>query len=199
MWKWCSQAILEGLRHDALRQEMRTIHRKTLNKPVLMKEVKQLVKLEAQHCLKTGEEDASSTNQKGAKSGGKKNVDVNQVTAPRSHMGNQNMYGDKKSALRNNDADNGDKGYAELNAKLDLLVIQMGECVEVIPVVRGLEKDVKELQKEMKDFKDKSGAGGRRVLLKCEECKKTNAFCRHCANCGEEGHKVAHCPKPKNS
>ena len=99
-WKWCSQAILEGLRHDAIRQEMRTILRKTLNKPALMKEVKQLVKLEAQHCLKTGEEDASSTNQKGAKSDRKTNVNVNQVTPPRSVVGNQSMYGDKKSTLR---------------------------------------------------------------------------------------------------
>ena len=197
-WKWCSQAILEGLRHSAIRQEMRTILRKSSTQPVLMKEVKRLVKLEEQHQLKTGEEDGSSNANQKSKSSVKKNADVNHVTLPGSTYGNQNTQGDKKNAVRSNDAVTGVSGLDQLNAKLDLIVNQMVECVEVIPVVRGLEKDMKTLQKEMKEFKDKSG-GGRRIPLKCEECKRNNAFCRHCANCGEDGHKLAQCLKPKNS
>ena len=37
-----------------------------------------------------------------------------------------------------------------------------------------------------------------RPFVKCTECQKTNAFCTHCTNCGETGHKRFNCPKPKN-
>jgi hypothetical protein len=36
-------------------------------------------------------------------------------------------------------------------------------------------------------------------FVKCTECQKTNAFCTHCTNCGETGHKRFNCTKPKNS
>ena len=89
------------------------------------------------------------------KTSGKKNADVNQVTTP-NVFGDQNSHGDKKNAMRNDGAGNCDAGLARLDVKLDLIVSQLGECVEVIPVVRGLEKDARVLQQEMKDMKDKS-------------------------------------------
>ena len=125
-------------------------------------------------------------------------MDVNQLSVSNG-FGNQNTDGEKgRSTGKSTEACNGgDEGFAKMNAKLDLIVNQMTECVEMIPVVRGLEQDVKSLKKEMKELKEKPTGGPpvRRTFLKCEECKKTNAFCRHCAKCGEEGHKLAKCPK----
>ena len=78
-----------------------------------------------------------------------------------------------------------------LNAKLDLIANQMGECLEVLPAVRSLETDVKDLKRQMAQLKSQRPSGP----PKCEECKKTNARCNHCVKCGELGHKQATCPK----
>ena len=48
---------------------------------------------------------------------------------------------------------------AVLNAKLDLITNQMGECMEAIPAVRSLESDVKDLKKQMVELKGRRSFG----------------------------------------
>ena len=197
VWKWCTRAILEGLRYDPIRQEMRTIlSNPQTNEPELMKKVKQLVKVEQEHLRKTGEDDGGTNSNQKQRSNTKRNADVNQLSVSNG-LGTQKTDEKNRSTGKNADVCKEDDGFSKLDAKLDLIVQQMGECVEVIPVVRGLEQDVKSLKKEMKELKENPAVGQpfRRPILKCEECKKTNAFCRHCAKCGEEGHKLSKCPK----
>ena len=40
-------------------------------------------------------------------------------------------------------------------------------------------------------------AGGYRPFVKCEACRKANAFCRHCSTCGADDHQRMNCPKNK--
>ena len=189
--KWCTHAILVGLRLDPIRLEMRTIMKDPMiEEHDLMNQVKQLVKMEKEHQAKTGYGENSNSSSSGG--GNKKNGDVNLVQTDwgknreRSSERNKGVSFAEESGRLQIDA-------GVLNAKLDLITNQMGECLEVIPAVRALENDVKELKKQMGERPDTRRRNTYDV--KCEACLKTNSYCKHCTICGEGDHKRAKCPK----
>ena len=201
--KWCTHAILVGLRLDPIRMEMRRILKDPMSEEhEVMKKVKELVRMEKEHLQKMGEEEeddeesssskGNTKNNKNNLSGGSgKNTEVNHINASEGWR-NRSQAGEKSKGV----SFAGEAGKLEidatvLNAKLDLIANQMGECLEVIPAVRSLENDVKDLKKEMAQLKSQRPSGP----PKCEECKKTNTRCNHCVKCGELGHKQATCPK----
>ena len=205
--KWCTHAILVGLRLDPIRLEMRVIMKDPMiEEHEVMKKVKELVKMEKEHLQKMGEdeddEEEENVSTKG-KNGNKSNSNASKKTGEVNHINASDSW-------RNRNRDEKGKGVSfageagkleidgsVLNAKLDLIANQMGECMEVIPAVRSLETDMRDLKKQMADMKNQS----RRPFPfpSCEECKKTNTKCTHCAKCGQSGHKQADAVCPKNS
>ena len=89
--KWCTHAILVGLRLDPIRTEMRVILKDPMiEEHEVMKKVKELVKMEKEHLEKMGEdeddeEEENSTKNKNSNrsnnNAGKKNCDVNHINA----------------------------------------------------------------------------------------------------------------------
>ena len=203
--KWCTHAILVGLRLDPIRLEMRVILKDPMiEEHEVMKKVKELVKMEKEHLQKMGEDgddDEEENFSTKGKNGNKSNSNASKKTGEVNHI-------NASDGWRNRNRDEKGKGVSlageagkleidgsVLNAKLDLITNQMGECMEVIPAVRSLETDMRDLKKQMADMKNQS----RRPFPfpSCEECKKTNTKCTHCAKCGQSGHKQtdAVCPK----
>ena len=58
---------------------------------------------------------------------------------------------------------------------------------------------MEKLEDEMKDMKGRSRPQGARFKPGCKACKDSgNGFkCRHCWNCGEDGHVNSYCPEKK--
>lgn len=75
---------------------------------------------------------------------------------------------------------------------------ELSSLTESLSSIKG---EMKEMKKKMKEVEtghseNKTGSYQKRVhFVKCEECKRTGAFCDHCSRCGGSDHKRRDCPK----
>ena len=82
------------------------------------------------------------------------------------------------------------KGHAHLTAQVNELSTVKEELADL----------KKKFSEQKKDGNGGGGDGGRRKpYVKCDDCEKKGAFCKHCTICGSLNHKRNKCPdKPKN-
>ena len=83
----------------------------------------------------------------------------------------------------------------KLNQSNEKLAARVNEMAAVREDVVEMKKYLAERDGYQVGGVGDKGKAGRFRIPKCEACLKSGAFCKHCALCGESGHKQKDCPK----
>ena len=91
----------------------------------------------------------------------------------------------------------------KLTTSNEQLAAQMNARANEVAVLKN---DFEEFKKRFADNGVGAATNGnglpsntfRSRVLKCPVCEVSGAYCKHCAHCGEDGHKMRNCPTKKN-
>ena len=179
----CLHGLSVGLRSNTIRMELRQVlSDQTIKDPVLFKEVTAAAKREKEYLLVQQEQQEAQSNACTAK---KKHGSGNATTAAATTTEDKTS----RAILAE---------LQKLTASNEQLAAQMNARVSEMSVLKN---DFEEFKKRFADNGGGGAANGgpfRPRVLKCPVCEVSGAYCKHCAHCGEDGHKIRNCPTKKN-
>ena len=174
----CLHGLQVGLRSNTIRLELRSVLAdKNIKDPVLFKEVKAAEKREKEYLEMQQEQQEAQVKANSANK--KKNGSASVAAAA--------VITEDKTNL----------------AILEQLQKLTTSNEQLAAQMKKRESEMSEMKNDLEQFKKRLASGGNaggggfrnRGPLKCPVCQTTGAYCKHCAHCGKDDHKIKDCPE----